>query len=74
LLQTKRSFITISFQLRVGIYHQEVRQNQEVLILNGTHQILAYADEVNIEGRNIDTIEKKKQKPYWLLVRRMAWK
>jgi hypothetical protein len=28
------------------------------LILNGTHQLLAYADNVNIVAENIDTIQK----------------
>jgi hypothetical protein len=35
-----------------------VQENQVGLKLNGTHQLLAYADFVNLLGDNIDTIEK----------------
>jgi hypothetical protein len=35
-----------------------VQENQVGLKLNGTHQLLAYADDVNLQGNNVDTIEK----------------
>jgi hypothetical protein len=37
---------------------RKVQEDQVGLKLNGTHQLLAYADDANLLGDNIDTIKK----------------
>jgi hypothetical protein len=39
---------------------RKVQENQVGVKLNGTHQLLAYDDDVNLVGHNVATINKNK--------------
>jgi hypothetical protein len=43
---------TLEYSIRNG------KKNHVILKLNGAHQFLAYSDDVNLPGDNIDTVKK----------------
>jgi hypothetical protein len=49
---------------------RKVHENRVGLELNGAHQLLAYADDVNLLGDNVDAISKP-DKLWLILLRRL---
>jgi hypothetical protein len=50
------------FNLTLGYAIRKVQENQMGLKLSGTHQLLVYANNVNLLEGNIDTINKNTEK------------
>jgi hypothetical protein len=48
--------LLFNFALECSV--RKVQENQVGLKLNGTHQLVAYADDLNMLGDNIDTTKK----------------
>jgi hypothetical protein len=55
------ALLPLRFNFALEYVIRKVEQNHVGMKLNGTHQLLAYADDVNLLGDNIDTIKKNNE-------------
>ena len=52
---------SLLFNCALEYANWRVQVNQDALKLNGTHQLLVYADDVNILGGSVHTIQEKQK-------------
>ena len=52
---------SLLFNFALGHAVRKVQVNQDGLKLNGTHQLLAYADDLNTLGGSVHTIKKNEE-------------
>jgi hypothetical protein len=55
------ALLPLPFNFNLGYTIRKVQENQVGLKLNGTHQLLVYADGVNLLGDNRDTTKRSRE-------------